>query len=147
MSEIAKILVWNMNGFSTRCDDDVKTRRVKLLEDMFDEHKPSLFALQETFDDLATRLSSSIRSQYNIEIGARGLASGYLKTDWNKNGRSYDHETVRTTMLPLQHTRIADIYVRFGTFICIAMMRALMSKRGVSSCSARHLRDSAQKSE
>ena len=112
MSEIANILVWNMKGFSSKCDDGVKARRVNLLEDLIREHAPSVFALQEPVDDLSTRISSSIRGEYTIDaLGTRSLVSGFLKTDWDRTEQPYQQK--HAIMVTLKHTRVPDIVTQF----------------------------------
>lgn len=113
MSEIAKILVWNMNGFSKKCDDDgVKARRVLLLEELIREHTPSIFALQEPVVDLLTRISSSIRSEYAIDaLGTRRLVSGFLKSDWDRIEQPYQQK--HAVMVTLKHTRVPDMITQF----------------------------------
>ncbi|XXX77673.1 hypothetical protein WMF30_02695 [Sorangium sp. So ce134] len=114
MGEISRLIVWNMNGFSAKCDDKTSERRVKLFECMLDEHQPSLFALQESVDGFSALLSASTRSRYRINVNAsNGLVSGYLKSEWDNAGRAYRHQVVRATMILLRHISVPDVYVRF----------------------------------
>jgi exonuclease III len=115
MGEITRIIVWNMQGFSSQCDNGVKNRRVEILEAMLREHDPSLFALQEAFDDLEVRLSAVTRSKYAIVLGYKesGLVSGYQKSAWTEFDKCFRHKTIGVTMVSLRHAGVPDTFVRF----------------------------------